>query len=201
MGSQKLCSFLLTSLLVISQQAIAHDEMGDMDHHHHHEMHDAAKRSEANFIMPDVTVTNQKGEQVKFSNEVNDNRVAVVSFIYTSCNAICPMTSQIIYKLQTKLGKNLDKVHLISVSIDPEQDTPEKLASFAEKYHASKSWDYYTGSEQTSVAIQKAFDAYRGDKMNHAPVTLIKAKNGKWVRYDGFATVNELHAEVLKQLK
>jgi protein SCO1/2 len=53
-----------------------------------------------------------------------------------------------------------------------------------------------TGSSEASVAVQRAFDVYRGDKMSHDPVTLIRAAPGKpWVRLEGFAAANDLIRE------
>jgi protein SCO1 len=49
-----------------------------------------------------------------------------------------------------------------------------------------------------SVATQKAFDSYRGDKMSHDPLTLMRAAPGKpWVRIDGFATADDLLEQYL----
>ncbi len=155
------------------------------------------KRAEVNFTLPNVQMIRQDGKKVQFLDEINDGRIVVVSFIYTSCSAICPMTSQTIYRLQGKLGAEIEKVHLVSISIDPEHDTPKQLAAYAEKVHAGKFWQHYTGTEEASIAVQKAMSVYRGDKMNHAPVTLIKGGKGdRWIRLDGFVTADDLLHEV-----
>jgi protein SCO1/2 len=196
---QKL-SYLIPALMLTfscPQSVFAEDATDMHAHHHHHEMPTETKRSEVKISLPQVQMVRQDGKKVQFQDELNDGRIVVLSFIYTTCTAICPMTSQTIYKLQGKLGGDLEKVHLVSVSIDPEQDTPEKLAKFAEKYHASNAWQYYTGSEDASIAIQKAMDAYRGDKMNHVPVTFLRGSDkSSWVRIDGFASADELLHEV-----
>jgi protein SCO1/2 len=150
-----------------------------------------------NLTLPKIQLVRQDGKTVQLQDELSDGRVVVMSFIYTSCTAICPMTSQTISRLQGKLGADVDKVHLVSVSIDPEQDTPAILTQYAEKYHASKYWDHYTGTEEASIAVQKAMEAYRGDKMNHAPTTFIwDGKSNAWVRIDGFASADDLLNEV-----
>lgn len=151
------------------------------------------KQSEVSIKLPNVQMIRQDGKKVQFADDINDGRVVVVSFIYTSCSAICPMISQTIARLQGKLGAEIDKVHLVSISLDPEHDTPKQLAAYAEKFHAGKSWQHYTGTEEASIAIQKAMDVYRGDKMNHVPVTFLKAGKGdKWVRLDGFVTADDI---------
>jgi protein SCO1/2 len=82
---------------------------------------------------------------------------------------------------------------MVSISIDPEQDTPATLKKYAQKYKAKSQWNFYTGSVAASVEAQKAFDAYRGDKMNHVPVTYLRAAPDKpWLRIDGFVSPDEL---------
>jgi protein SCO1/2 len=85
---------------------------------------------------------------------------------------------------------------LVSISTDPEQDSPARLHAYAQQFHAERGWDHYTGTLSASIAVQRAFGAYHGDKMSHAPLTLMRAAPGKpWVRLDGFATGRDLLAE------
>lgn len=85
---------------------------------------------------------------------------------------------------------------MISVSIDPEYDTPDALNAYAKRFKAGPQWEFLTGSLDDSVAVQKAFDADRGDKMNHAPMTLMRATpDSQWIRYEGFARADELAEE------
>jgi protein SCO1/2 len=80
-------------------------------------------------------------------------------------------------------------VHFVSISIDPENDTPAKLTEYGKKFDAGSHWDFYTGTMENSLAIQKAFDAYRGDKMNHTSVIFMRAAPNKpWLRLEGFAS-------------
>ena len=193
-------NYMLVALLLGAASlnvAYAEEEMDMHAHHHHHMMPTEVKRTEVSASLPKIQLVRQDGKTVQLQDELSDGRVVVLSFIYTSCTAICPMTSQTIYRLQGKLGADIDKVHLVSISIDPEQDTPAILTQYAEKYHASKYWDHYTGTEEASISVQKAMEAYRGDKMNHAPTTFIwSGKGNAWVRIDGFASADDLQLEV-----
>jgi protein SCO1/2 len=173
-------------------------------HHHHHQMADAAeatKRSEVAYQVPAVSMLRADGTKAAFPQELDDGRPVILNFIYTSCTAICPVTTQVFSQVQGKLGKDAVKVHMVSISIDPEYDTPARLSEYAKKYGAAKDWQFYTGTVEASIALQKAFDTYRGDKMNHIPVTYLRAAPGKpWVRLDGFAkpdeVVHEYHGAV-----
>lgn len=166
---------------------------------HHHMMGmmpvvmEGTRTSTAEYTIPPVKLVRDDGKVVSLPQELNDGRPVILDFIYTSCTEICPVTSRTFAQLQSKLGSDRDKVHLVSISIDPEQDTPGVLREYARKYGAGPEWQHYTGTMQASIAAQKAFDVYRGDKMNHTPVTLLRAAPGKpWVRIDGFASADEL---------
>jgi len=167
------------------------------DHHHAMDTNATIKRSEINYQIPTLKLVRNDGVAVSFPEEIDDGRPVILDFIYTSCTDICPMTSLVFSQIQKKLAKDVTKVHLVSISIDPEFDTPERLTAYAKRYNASPQWQHYTGKIGDSVAMQKAFDAYRGDKMNHTPVTYIRPAPGKpWVRLDGFANPNEIVREL-----
>jgi protein SCO1/2 len=133
------------------------------------------------------------GLKVQLAREINDGRPVLLNFIYTTCPGICPLMSQVFSQFQARLGDQRDKVHMISISIDPEQDTPRRLREYAKQFGAGSQWQHYTGTVDASIAAQKAFNAYGGDKMSHDPLTLMRAAPGKpWVRIVGFATSEDL---------
>jgi cytochrome oxidase Cu insertion factor (SCO1/SenC/PrrC family) len=156
-----------------------------------------ATRSSAEYKVPQISLVRDDGRTISLPEELDDGRVVILDFVFTTCATICPVMSQVFSQLQEKLGADRNKVHLVSISIDPEQDRPARLAEYANKLHAGPGWRHYTGTTQASVAVQRAFDAYRGDKMNHTPVTFLRAASGRrWVRIDGFASADELANEV-----
>jgi protein SCO1/2 len=151
------------------------------------------KMSTVEYSPPAVMLVRDDGRTVALKDELDDGRPVVLTFIYTTCTSICPVISQTLSQLQSELGVDRDKVHLMSISIDPENDTPARLHEYAAKFAAGPEWQHYTGTLAASVATQKAFNVYREDKMNHNPVLLLRAAPGKsWLRIDGFATADEL---------
>ncbi len=163
----------------------------------HHQMMQGTTRTTADYVIPQVKLVRDDRKIVSLADELNDGRPVVLNFIYTTCNSICPMSSQTFSELQQKLGTGRDKVHLVSISIDPEQDTPEHLVEYAKRFGADSGWQHYSGSTAAIVATQRAFGVYRGDKMNHTPVTLFrKAPEQPWVRIDGFVTSDDLLNEL-----
>ncbi len=131
-----------------------------------------------------------------FIKELDDGRPVVMSFVFVSCSAICPMLTHVMSKLQTKLDQEKQQAHLISISIDPESDTPAKLTEYAKKFGAEPGWDFYTGTRAVSLSLQKAFNTYRGDKMNHTAVILMRSKPGQpWLRVEGFLSADAVFQE------
>jgi protein SCO1/2 len=150
-------------------------------------------RSTVSYSVPAVTLVREDGSHVSLPRELDDGRPVLLNFIFTTCSSICPLTSRTLEEFQHKLGSDAARVHLMSISIDPEQDTPARLSEYARKFHAGPEWQYYTGTLAASLATQRAFDVYRGDKMSHTPVTLLRSAPGKpWLRIEGFVTPDEL---------
>ena len=145
------------------------------------------------YQVPDVRLVRDDGKTVQLREELDDGRAVLLNFIFTSCNTVCPLSSKMFADFARELGPERDRVHLVSISIDPEQDTPARLREYARQFHAGPEWRHYTGTRTASLAAQHAFDAFRGSKMQHTPLTLLRLAPGKpWVRIDGYLTAGEL---------
>jgi protein SCO1/2 len=186
--------------LFMSHPTLATAEQQDPHAHHMHPMPPKAAwiKSSVSYKIPELTLVRADGAKVSLPRELDaDGKPVILNFIYTTCTAICPVMTQTFAEIQNRLGDDKAKVRMISVSIDPEQDTPPRLREYARKYSAGPQWRFYTGTVEASIATQKAFDAYRGDKMNHLPVTFLRAAPGKpWVRLEGFAPPDEVMKEI-----
>ena len=187
--------FLLValSILCLSTRAFCVEIEDANNIHSHHQMMMETKSRVADYKLPQIQLVREDGKQVSLLEELNDGRPLILNFIYTTCTTICPLTSQTFVELQDKLGNERDRIHMVSISIDPEQDTPEVLTKYAHKFGAGSQWQFYTGTLEASNAAQRAFDVYHGSKMKHSPVTFIRAAPGdSWLRIDGFAKVDEI---------
>lgn len=178
----------------------SHDH-SEHDPHRHHRVPAGLQRSQASYAVPEVTLINQDGKPLSLPALLDTDRPVMLNFIFTSCTAICPAMSATFSEVQSELGSDSERVLMISVSIDPEYDTPDALAAYARRFDAGPQWQFLTGSLDDSIAVQRAFDADRGDKMNHAPLTLLRAApKGPWVRYEGFARSADLVKECCSKL-
>lgn len=197
-----LCALFIFSS-VASASAMDHSkmqmggvEMKGEDHSAHMAMMNSKNsytEKEALYSVPDVELTDQNGKKVKLQELLKSSEPYALNFIFTTCTTICLILTASFAHMQHELGPDADKLRLISISIDPEYDTPTVLKSYSEKVRATKNWTFLTGNYETIVAVEKAFDSYTSDKMNHRPSYLFKlASQEKWHRVDGLTSGTDL---------
>lgn len=151
------------------------------------------------YHIPDVSLINTEGQPVSLRKELTFDRPVFVNFIFTSCSSFCPLLTATLAKVQTELLKRGEAFRIVSVSIDPEQDTPALLQAYAQRFHAQKEWHFLTGDTASMLAVQRAFDVYRGSKMNHASLTLMRLPtDGRWMRFEGLINSEKLVHEFFK---
>jgi protein SCO1/2 len=148
-----------------------------------------ANSASALMSIPDVKVTTQDGRTVDFYSDLIKGKVVAVNFVFTSCTTVCPPLGAIFGKLQEQHAG----AHLVSVSIDPEVDTPQRLKAWGQKFGARPGWTLVTGKKDDIVRILKAMNAYSADYVNHQPVTILgNDATGTWKRSYGFTTAAKL---------
>ncbi|MEA2094209.1 MAG: SCO family protein, partial [Pseudomonadota bacterium] len=172
---------------------------GEADPHaHHRQLMEAStySRSLHDYQLPDLALVDMQGENIRLLEEVNRGQPVMLNFIFTTCTTICPVLSATFSQVEQQLGEERERVHMISITIDPEYDTPARLQAYAARYDAGPQWQFLTGKLEDIVAIQKTFDAYRGSKMNHEPLTFLRASaQAPWVRLDGLASAADVVRE------
>src|SRR5450631_720155 len=129
------------------------------------------RRSIANYLIPDVVLVNQNGEKVPLKEYLQSSKPVVVEFIFGDCTAICPILSAGYANLQQKLGADSRNVKLVSISIDPENDTPKVMKDYMKKFQAQPGWDFLTGSRADIDKVMLAFKAYIPNKISLYPLT------------------------------
>jgi protein SCO1 len=189
---------VIAILSLTLSSAFAHGGSDHNDMKHGNAMEAAGyERTTADYKVPAVKLLGTDGQPQLLSSALDTKKPVMLNFVFTTCGGICPMMSATFSQVQQKLGADSDKVQMVSISIDPEHDTPAVLADYAKKFSAGPQWQFMTGSTENSIAVQRAFDMYRGDKMNHTPVTFLRAGGGKpWVRLEGGASAADLVREI-----
>jgi len=169
-------------------------------HAHHRHMMDQKgyKRSTHDYDMPQLTLVDMDNNKVSLNEVLATDEPVMLNFIFTTCTTICPVLSATFTQVQRELGDEAKQVKMISITIDPEYDTPQRLRDYAKRFNAGPQWEFYTGSNADIIAVQRAFDAYRGSKTNHEPLTFLRtAEDPEWVRVNGLASA----ADVVKEYR
>jgi protein SCO1/2 len=157
------------------------------------------ERTIESYDVPDVVLVNQDGVKVHLKKLMQGNKPVIVDFIFGTCTTICPILSISFINLQQKLGAASRKVQLVSISIDPEHDTPRVMKEYLKKYRAKPGWDFLTGSRANIDKVMYAFNAYIPNKMSHYQLTLIRSpRDGKWIRINGLMGSSEFLGECEK---
>lgn len=154
------------------------------------------ERTVHDYRVPEQRLLDQSGTMTSLKEQLDTTKPVMLNFIFTTCTTICPVLSATFSQVQDELGSEADAVRMISVTIDPEQDTPERLSAYAERYGAGHQWRFLTGTIDDIIAVQKAFDIYRGSKLNHEPVTLLRGPgDSQWLRIQGIASAGDILGE------
>lgn len=172
------------------------------EHHHHHPAAASSERAavQTPIRVADVPVTTQDDRRVHFHRALVKGRTVVVDFIYTSCTEICsPMTANL-RQVQRLLAPALaDKVSFISITIDPQVDTPAVLKAFAGQFGIEGNWTFVTADAKSLAKLQKGFAVSMARKEDHTPLILIgNDRTGQWTRKLGIARP-EVIAEAIRQ--
>jgi len=180
-------------------------DMSHSDHDMDHSMHQhhlnikpgIFSRSVSDLSLPNVSLVDMNGGDVMLHDVFDSHSPIILNFIFTTCTTICPVQSAAFRQVQEKLGSKVGHVRMVSVSIDPENDTPAKLRDYAKRFSVGSQWKLLTGSLDNSIAVQKAFAVFAGDKMDQKPVTFLKAKGSanSWVRLDGLVDAQDIVKE------
>jgi len=177
--------------LLIPSVLLAHDE--------HHHAASAAAPGTTKVVLRDVPLVDATGKRLRLAQDVIGERIAVVNFIYTSCTTVCPVSSATFQQLQQRLAaSSLGKeVVLVSITVDPLRDTPQRLREYAGRYEAREGWVWLTGTKPDVDSVLKGFGAYSSRFEDHPLMVLIgDARGGPWTRFFGFPSVDELLARI-----
>jgi protein SCO1/2 len=156
------------------------------------------KRTLETYKIPEVVLLNQDGAKVNLKTVLESKDPVVLDFIFASCTTICPVLSAGFATLQQKLPAT-SKVRMISISIDPENDTPPLMKAYLKRYRSRPGWSFYTGRREDIDRVMVAFNAYIPNKMSHYPLTLLRdPRTGQWVRIYGLMSSSEFLVECRK---
>lgn len=134
----------------------------------------------------DLPVLDQRGSERRFYSDVLKDRIVLINFIFTSCEHACPMITQHLVMVKDQLGRELsEKIHFVSISVDPVRDTPDALLAFMKKQEIDKlpGWDFITGDKNNLDLIIKKLGQYTETIDGHSTLLLAgNVNNSHWMK-------------------
>lgn len=142
----------------------------------------------------DVELTTQDGQKVRFYSDVLKNKVVIINTFFTTCTSVCPPMNRNLEKIQDALGDRLGKdAFLVSISVDPETDTPLRLKDYARRFHARSGWLFLTGKKENVDWALYKLGQYVETKDDHSTIIIIgNEPKGLWKKAFGLAKPEEL---------
>ena len=139
--------------------------------------------------IPNALVLDQNGKQLNFYTDLIKGKTVAINFIFTTCTTICPPLTATFRRVQQEAATRGLPVQLISISVDPTTDTPERLRDFAAKFKAEPGWTFVTGDKAEIDSVLRALGAAVSNKNDHTPMVLIgNDTSDYWTRTYGLTS-------------
>jgi cytochrome oxidase Cu insertion factor (SCO1/SenC/PrrC family) len=151
---------------------------------------------------PNHVLLTQDNQPVRFYDDLLKNKIVLINFLFTTCKGACsPMTANLA-KVQQQLGAHLGKeVVMLSLSVDPETDTPAALKKYAESFKAQPGWYFLTGKKENLDWVLYKLGNYVEDKNQHGLKLIVgNEATGEWMKLHAMSNPTEIAAAVLKLL-
>jgi protein SCO1/2 len=154
----------------------------------------AAAPSPARKYFSDVELINQDGQKMRFYSDVLKDKVVIINTFFTTCTSVCPPMNRNLEKIQEALGDRLGKdAFLVSISVDPDTDTPPRLKEYSRRFHARPGWNFLTGKKENVDWALYKLGQYVGTKDDHTTIIIIgNEPKGLWKKAFGLAKPDEL---------
>jgi len=152
------------------------------------------EESQAAAYFTDVVLIDQDGRKLRFYSDLLKGKVVLINTIFTTCTGICPVMARTFSQVQEHLGARLGKdVHLISISVDPETDTPNRLKEFGSRFGARPGWHFLTGAKQNvDFALAKLGQKVEAREDHKALMLVGNEPTGLWKKAFGLADPIEI---------
>jgi len=144
--------------------------------------------------IPNLPVVTQDGKTVRFYDDLIKGKIVIISFIYTSCTDICPLTTARLAQVEDKIGDLVGKdIFMLSMSVDPERDTPQRLKEYSEAFQTGPGWTFVTGKPEDIRAINFKFGERSQILSEHRnEIVLGNDVTSQWQRDSAFADLTRL---------
>jgi protein SCO1/2 len=132
---------------------------------------------------PNVPLRTHDGRDVRFYDDLVKGKKVLINFTYTNCTRTCPRTTENLRRVQEMLGDRIGRdIFIVSLSLDPERDTPETLRMYAAHNGARPGWTFATGTREDIDTVRRRLGLYDNpDYTQHMGIlTFGNEPEGKW---------------------
>ena len=164
---------------------------------------DAGRSERMRRHFPNVPLQTHDGRSVRFYDDLVKGRKVIINFTFTSCTGTCPRTSANLARVQEMLGDRIGRdIFIVSLSIDPEHDTPAALAEYARTFEARPGWTFATGKIEEINSIRRRLGLYDSDDITQhmGLLTFGNEPEGRWAATPALDTPKNILYYVLRRV-
>ena len=143
----------------------------------------------------EIPLLDHDGNEVLLHRDLLHGKTVVMASFFTSCLAVCPEVTRKMKTIERRLGARCGRqVHLISISVDPETDTPERLRAYRERHGVdSDCWTFVTGTPENVDAALRELGFFSDTAENHTSLLVIGHEPvGNWRKADGLGPIKPM---------
>lgn len=164
----------------------------------------AYQRNALRSHFPDVTLLTQDSRKKRFYADLIRDKIVVIQFMFANCDNLCPRTTPNLELVQRNLEKSAPgKVTFLSITVDPERDTPEALKRYAAHFNIQRDWYFLTGRKEDVDLVRRKLGVYDPEdkKVEHMNVlTIGNEAQGRWLAMEALAKPDDITQTVLRVL-
>jgi len=144
----------------------------------------AEREAKGRNYFTNVQLVAQDGRPMRFYDDVLKGRLVLVNFVFTECGDACPLITALLLQTRQLLGAQASEARFVSITVDPERETPQTMAAFAKKHSAvDPEWLWLSGSKANIEQVTKRLGAYTDTRETHFTGLLVgNLRTDRWVK-------------------
>ena len=143
----------------------------------------AEREAKAREYFTDTVLLTESNRAIRFYSDALQGKVVLINFVFTQCSDACPLITAQLVQVKNELGEAFGRdVRFVSISVDPQNDRPQDLARFAQKFDAAHpEWWFLTGEKASVDRVVQKLGAFTPERESHLTAMIIGATSAaRW---------------------